>query len=152
MTPTQPRRLSSRQEQILVYIKTSLVERGFPPSIREIGLQVDLSSSSTVHSHLKTIENKGYIKRDPSKPRSIQLLDAPPGRENPVVTYHKSVVDFVCGMRDDAAYIESAETPVHEFTSLEEIQIGKIQAGAEVAACEKILQHLRDTSPLGGLQ
>lgn len=76
------KRISKRQEQILTFIRESILARGFPPSIREIGEAVDLSSSSTVHSHLRTLETKGYIRRNPAKPRSIQLVDqVPPWRE-----------------------------------------------------------------------
>ena len=73
--PPSKNRLSRRQEQILFFIRESVESRGFPPSIREIGEAVGLSSSSTVHAHLRSLESKGYLKRNPSKPRSIELLD-----------------------------------------------------------------------------
>lgn len=73
--PPSKNRLSRRQEQILFFIRESVESRGFPPSIREIGEAVGLSSSSTVHAHLRSLETKGYLKRNPSKPRSIELLD-----------------------------------------------------------------------------
>ncbi len=78
--PPSKNRLSRRQEQILFYIRESVESRGFPPSIREIGEAVGLSSSSTVHSHLRSLETKGYLKRNPSKPRSIELLDGSTNR------------------------------------------------------------------------
>ena len=68
-------KLSPKQEQILNCIKQSLREKGYPPSVRELCLAVGLSSTSTVHSHLNTLEKKGYIRRDPSKPRTIEVLD-----------------------------------------------------------------------------
>lgn len=68
-------RLSARQRQILEFIRRRLRERGYPPSVREIGDAVGLASSSTVHGHLTRLEEKGYIRRDPSKPRAIELLD-----------------------------------------------------------------------------
>ncbi|MBI3923990.1 MAG: repressor LexA [Armatimonadetes bacterium] len=71
--------MSRRQQQILEFIRESVQSRGFPPSIREIGEAVGLSSSSTVHSHLRSLETKGYLRRNPSKPRSIELLDGPKG-------------------------------------------------------------------------
>lgn len=77
---TTKHRLTRRQEQILEAIRSSLRDRGFPPSIREIGEAVGLSSSSTVHSHLRTLERHRYIRRDPAKPRSLQLVDQDPGR------------------------------------------------------------------------
>lgn len=67
--------LSPRQIEILQYIQRITKEKGYPPSVREIGKAVGLSSSSTVHGHLSQLESKGYIRRDPSKPRAIEILD-----------------------------------------------------------------------------
>lgn len=67
--------ISDRQKAILDYIKKEIKTRGYPPAVREIGDAVGLSSSSTVHSHLSQLENKGYIKRDPTKPRAIEVVD-----------------------------------------------------------------------------
>lgn len=69
------RQLTARQQQILDYIRSEVHRRGFPPSVREIGEAVGLSSSSTVHSHLAALEAKGFIRRDPSKPRAVEVLD-----------------------------------------------------------------------------
>ncbi|WP_153726477.1 transcriptional repressor LexA [Heliorestis convoluta] len=66
--------LSERQKHILTYIRQELQRRGYPPSVREIGEAVGLSSSSTVHGHLHRLEKLGYIRRDPSKPRAIEVL------------------------------------------------------------------------------
>lgn len=67
--------LSSRQVAILEFIKLEIRSKGYPPSVREIGEAVGLSSSSTVHGHLAQLEDKGYIRRDPTKPRAIEVLD-----------------------------------------------------------------------------
>ncbi|AQP53437.1 repressor LexA [Vagococcus penaei] len=67
------KRQSTRQEDILRYIYTQVTERGYPPTVREIGEAVDLSSTSTVHGHLSRLEKKGLIFRDPTKPRAIEL-------------------------------------------------------------------------------
>lgn len=67
--------LSSRQKDILDFIKSEVKEKGYPPSVREIGEAVGLASSSTVHGHLERLEKKGYIRRDPTKPRAIEILD-----------------------------------------------------------------------------
>lgn len=67
--------LSPRQRQILDFIRSEVVKKGYPPSVREVGQAVGLSSSSTVHGHLGKLEEKGYIRRDPTKPRAIELLD-----------------------------------------------------------------------------
>lgn len=69
--------LTGRQQQILEVIRRDVLERGFPPSIREIGERVGLSSSSTVHLHLRQLEVKGFIRRDPSRPRCIEILSDP---------------------------------------------------------------------------
>ncbi|QTC42514.1 transcriptional repressor LexA [Bacillus sp. V3] len=68
-------KLSKRQQDILQYIKVSVKEKGYPPSVREIGEAVGLASSSTVHGHLARLESKGLIRRDPTKPRAIEILD-----------------------------------------------------------------------------
>lgn len=67
--------LSPRQQAILTYIKTCLRSRGYPPSVREIGSAVGLCSSSTVHSHLAKLEKLGFIRRDPAKPRAIEVVE-----------------------------------------------------------------------------
>jgi len=66
--------LSARQLAILNFIKSELRSKGYPPSVREIGEAVGLSSSSTVHGHLAQLEKKGFIRRDPTKPRAIEVV------------------------------------------------------------------------------
>ena len=68
--------LSPRQRDILEIIKKEITLKGYPPSVREIGEAVGLTSSSTVHNHLTVLEQKGYIRRDPTKPRAIEVLDS----------------------------------------------------------------------------
>jgi len=73
-------RLSERQRKILVYIEKCMRDRGYPPSVREIGEAVGLSSSATVHNHLATLQDLGYLRRDPTKPRAIEVrFDAASG-------------------------------------------------------------------------
>lgn len=67
--------ISKKQEEILNYIKNEILERGFPPAVREICQAVGLKSTSSVHSHLESLERNGYIRRDPTKPRAIEILD-----------------------------------------------------------------------------
>ncbi|MEK3934993.1 transcriptional repressor LexA [Sporosarcina sp. FSL W7-1349] len=69
------KKISKRQEDILTFIKDEVRAKGYPPSVREIGEAVGLASSSTVHGHLARLESKGYIRRDPTKPRAIEVLD-----------------------------------------------------------------------------
>lgn len=66
--------LTPRQREILRFIQSEVMKKGYPPSVREIGSAVGLSSSSTVHGHLGKLEEKGYIRRDPTKPRAIELV------------------------------------------------------------------------------
>jgi repressor LexA len=65
--------ISPRQREILVFIESQIAERGYPPSVREIGEAVGLTSPSTVHTHLNTLERLGFIRRDPTKPRAIEV-------------------------------------------------------------------------------
>ena len=69
------RPITKKQEEILNYIKDEILERGFPPAVREICQAVGLKSTSSVHSHLESLEKNGYIRRDPTKPRAIEILD-----------------------------------------------------------------------------
>lgn len=93
---------------ILDFIKNQVSEKGYPPSVREIAEAVGLASSSTVHGHLARIESKGYIRRDPTKPRAIEVLDRSEGSNIP---------------KDVARY-----APV----------IGKVTAGLPITAVENI--------------
>jgi repressor LexA len=67
-------KVSSRQQAILEFIRSEVRTKGYPPSVREIGEAVGLASSSTVHGHLDRLEKKGLIRRDPTKPRAIEIL------------------------------------------------------------------------------
>ncbi|MCR5734633.1 MAG: transcriptional repressor LexA [Lachnospiraceae bacterium] len=68
-------KISAKQQQILEYIKDEILKRGYPPAVREICEAVGLKSTSSVHAHLESLEKKGYIRRDPAKPRAIEIVD-----------------------------------------------------------------------------
>ena len=68
-------RITEKQKEILEYIKETTLSRGYPPAVREICEAVHLKSTSSVHSHLETLEKNGYIRRDPTKPRAIEITD-----------------------------------------------------------------------------
>lgn len=68
-------KISAKQQEILDYIKAEILNKGFPPAVREICEAVHLKSTSSVHSHLETLEKNGYIRRDPTKPRAIEIID-----------------------------------------------------------------------------
>jgi repressor LexA len=104
--------LSKRQQAIIDFIKKEVKTKGYPPSVREIGDAVGLASSSTVHGHLNRLEKKGYIRRDPTKPRAIEVLDRTD--------------------EDAAPKQESVLLPV----------IGKVTAGEPITAVENIEEYL----------
>ena len=85
--------LSKRQQQILEFIDSETRQRGYPPSVREIGTAVGLTSPSTVHSHLTTLQDRGFLHRDPSKPRAIEV------RFDPVtVSYTHLTLPTICSV------------------------------------------------------
>ncbi len=68
-------KITPKQQEILEYIKEEILKRGYPPAVRDICEAVHLKSTSSVHSHLETLEKNGYIRRDPTKPRAIEIID-----------------------------------------------------------------------------
>ena len=68
-------RITAKQKEILEYIKSQILNKGYPPSVRDICAAVNLKSTSSVHAHLETLEKNGYIRRDPSKSRTIEIID-----------------------------------------------------------------------------
>jgi repressor LexA len=109
-------RLTERQKQILDYIERCLIEKGYPPSVREIGQAIGLRSSATVHSHLRSIEKKGFLKRDSSKGRALSLV---PHRSG--YSYEKKL-----GTVDYTLYHITVDIP----------RVGKIAAGRPIYAVE----------------
>ena len=68
-------KISEKQKEILAYIKSEILNKGYPPAVRDICEAVHLKSTSSVHSHLETLEKNGYIRKDPTKPRAIEIID-----------------------------------------------------------------------------
>jgi len=68
-------KITNKQKEILEFIKSQIINKGYPPAVREICEAVNLKSTSSVHSHLESLEKNGYIRRDPSKPRAIEIID-----------------------------------------------------------------------------
>ena len=68
-------KITEKQSQILEYIKAEILSKGYPPAVRDICQAVNLKSTSSVHSHLETLEKNGFIRRDPTKPRTIEIID-----------------------------------------------------------------------------
>lgn len=113
-------KISHRQQAILEFIKNEVKDKGYPPSVREIGEAVGLASSSTVHGHLERLEKKGLIRRDPTKPRAIEILGQEDGSAN-----------FALGI---------ARVPL----------IGKVTAGVPIMATENIEDYFPLPSHLVG--
>ncbi|GEN54056.1 transcriptional repressor LexA [Halobacillus litoralis] len=113
-------KLSKRQQEILDFIKEQVLSKGYPPSVREIGQSVGLASSSTVHGHLSRLEKKGYIRRDPTKPRAIEVIELEEDHSIP---------------RSEASY-----APV----------IGKVTAGSPITAVENIEEYVPLPDTLAG--
>jgi len=105
-------KLSKRQEEIYLFIINEINNKGYPPSVREIGKAVGLKSPASVHNHLKTLEKLEYIRRDPSKPRAIEILDK-----------HKDEKEFKEQFEKEMIYI-----PI----------VGRVTAGIPVLAEENI--------------
>ncbi|GEQ05027.1 transcriptional repressor LexA [Staphylococcus gallinarum] len=105
------RELTKRQNEIFEYIKQTVQSKGYPPSVREIGEAVGLASSSTVHGHLSRLEEKGYIKRDPTKPRAIEIVS------------------------------ESIGEPVNMEETIHVPVIGKVTAGIPITAVENVEEY-----------
>ncbi|QQK76233.1 transcriptional repressor LexA [Salicibibacter cibarius] len=110
------KKLSQRQETILEFIKDNVKKKGYPPSVREIGEAVNLASSSTVHGHLARLEKKGYIRRDPTKPRAIEVLH----------------------LDEDGNEIAEADKPASAYVPL----IGKVTAGVPITAVENVESYM----------
>ena len=89
------RELTKRQEEIYEYLKHIVSTKGYPPSVREIGEAVGLASSSTVHGHLSRLEEKGYIKRDPTKPRAIEIVHGENSQDYSEATIHVPIIGKV---------------------------------------------------------
>jgi repressor LexA len=116
-------KLSKRQQQILDFIKQEVKLKGYPPSVREIGEAVGLASSSTVHGHLERLEQKGLLRRDPTKPRAIEILDLDMETDVPQNQIERSVI----------------LAPV----------IGKVTAGMPITATENIEEYFPLPSSMG---
>jgi repressor LexA len=106
--------LSDRQRQVLEYIRSTVARRGYPPSVREIGDAVGLSSPSTVHSHLSSLVKLGYIRKDATKPRAIEVLGS-----------HAESAEIPPSTRDDE---HLRDVPL----------VGRIAAGSPILAAEDV--------------
>jgi repressor LexA len=112
----EAKKLTWRQREVLEFIEQSVAQRGYPPSVREIGQHVGLSSSATVHSHLNSLEQRGYIRRDPTKPRAIEIL-LPIGERENIQRDNKVKFSPIVG-RVAAGPLTYAEQDIQEYLPL----------------------------------
>ncbi len=116
--------LTPRQRRVLAYIKNSVTERGYPPSMREIGVAVGLTSSSSVAHQLRVLESKGLLRRDPNRPRALEVL-LPESSPRPIRATTTASYDDIGG---GAAQPQATYVPV----------LGRIAAGAPILAEEQV--------------
>ncbi len=131
--------LTDRQRQVLEFIDGEVRERGYPPSVREIGEAVGLSSSSTVHAHLAALQDKGFLKRDPTKPRAMELvydsssgtaIERRPVRHIPLMT---SEIAAGSGLLTDNRVEETIPVP-EDFTGAGQLFMLKVRGESMVDA------------------
>ena len=104
--------LTKRQNDVLQFLKEYIVENGYPPTVREIGIALGLSSPATIHSHLNNLEEKGYIKKDDCKNRAIEILV-----KNEFVYHDESIVEVpLLGKITAGSPIEAIENPGEYFS------------------------------------
>jgi len=130
--------LTARQQEILDFIDTQNRERGYPPSVREIGKAVGLTSPSTVHSHLNTLQKAGYLRRDPAKPRAIEVRYDPNSGaviERAAVTHVPLVGDVAAGT-DVLAHenVEELMPLPTEFTGPGELYMLRVRGDSMINA------------------
>ena len=116
--------ISKKQREILEYMKQQILEKGFPPSVREIGDAVSLRSTSSVHAHLESLEKHGYIRKDPTKPRAIEILDD----------------DFQSARMQNLGITDDLSTDVSEYVNVP--VIGNVAAGQPLLAVEQIERYI----------
>lgn len=135
--------LTKRQQEIYEYLKHIVQTKGYPPSVREIGEAVGLASSSTVHGHLSRLEEKGYIKRDPTKPRAIEIVSEQTSSSLFEETIHVPVIGKVTAGLPITA-VENVEEyfplPAH-FTSSHNSDIFILEVVGESMIDAGILDH-----------
>ena len=151
--------LTERQQQILEFIDQQIRDRGYPPSVREIGEAVGLTSPSTVHSHLATLQDRGFIRRDPSKPRAMEVrLDPSTGAavERGAVRHVPLVGDVAAGTGVLAhENIEESLPLPAEFTGDGELFMLRVRGDSMVDAGildgDRVVARVQDTADHGDL-
>ena len=116
-------RITPKQQEILDFMKSRILEKGYPPSVREICEAVSLKSTSSVHAHLETLEKNGYIRRDPAKPRAIEIMDS---------AFNQTIEESFIQSRTDNEYSrELVNVPM----------VGTVAAGEPLLAVENVTDY-----------
>ncbi|EAF5323713.1 transcriptional repressor LexA [Listeria monocytogenes] len=124
-------KISKRQQDIYEFIKSEVKEKGYPPSVREIGEAVGLASSSTVHGHLARLEGKGLIRRDPTKPRAIEILSLEDEAETPNVVNIPIIGKVTAGMPITAIENIDEYFPLPEYMAAGETNVFMLEIDGE---------------------
>ena len=117
-------KITPKQQQILDYIKDEILLKGYPPTVREICEKVSLKSTSSVHAHLNSLEEKGYIRRDPTKPRAIEIIDDEFGLSRREMT-NIPVIGRVAAIPTE--FLPNAETYILEVHGDSMINVGFLE-------------------------
>ncbi|EKL0582974.1 repressor LexA [Listeria monocytogenes] len=125
-------KISKRQQDIYEFIKSEVKEKGYPPSVREIGEAVGLASSSTVHGHLARLEGKGLIRRDPTKPRAIEILSLEDEAETPNVVNIPIIGKVTAGMPITAIENIDEYFPLPEYMATGETNVFMLEIDGEI--------------------
>ncbi len=126
--------ISGKQREILEFMIRYQEEKGYPPAVREIGTAVGLSSTSTVHGHLSRLEAKGYIRRDPSKPRAIEIVKIP----EPTQTQPKRPAP---GAFKPSERVVAFQNPRYGQELVAVPILGRVRAGEPILAVENIMDY-----------
>lgn len=121
--------LKEREQRIIEYMKSEISQKGYPPTVREICSALNIKSTSTVHKDIQNLELKGYLKKDPSKPRALMIVDTESGKKLP-----SGDVDIKNNFSGDAERIDVIDIPV----------VGRIAAGTPILA----EQNIEDAFPI----
>ena len=133
--------LSKKQREILDYLKKEIIEKGFPPSVREICTAVNLKSTSSVHAHLEALEKKGYIRKDATKPRAIEILDDGFNEER-LKKLSLSSEEVPGDSGADSPYSPVSELPEEYQSEIAMVPVvGDVAAGQPLLAVEQITSY-----------
>lgn len=131
--PTDEMNLTEREHQILDFLKENIVRRGYPPTVREIGQHLGVKSTSTVHKDLSSLEQKGFIRRDPAKPRAIEIADL----DMSILANEESISDDY----KKTSFDENVSTSFATENILNIPLVGQVAAGTPILAEQNVTDY-----------